>query len=103
MQKDLGFEFCNTVRRRTRYVAGPLRRTDCSLVSDGAAAIVLADAETAAGLARAIAFRARRQSNDVLALSRRDPTAFDGARRAWAGALDAGGGGDRRSRHGGDA
>ena len=28
-------------------VAGPLKRTDCSLVSDGAAAVVLADIETA--------------------------------------------------------
>ncbi len=30
-------------------VAGPLKRTDCSLVSDGAAAIVLADVDTALG------------------------------------------------------
>jgi acetyl-CoA C-acetyltransferase len=91
LQKDLGFAFCNMVSERNPYVAGPLRRTDCSLVSDGAAALVLADAETAAGLGRSIAFRARRQVNDVLAISRRDPTAFDGPRRAWAGALgDAG-------------
>ena len=50
LQKDLGFAFCNTVSDKNPYVAGPLRRTDCSLVSDGAAALVLADAETAAGL-----------------------------------------------------
>ena len=91
LQKDLGFDFCNTVSDKNPYVAGPLRRTDCSLVSDGAAALVLADAETAAGLERAIAFRARTHVNDVLALSRRDPTAFDGPRRAWAGALEAAG------------
>ena len=91
LHKDLGFEFCNTVSEKNPYVAGPLRRTDCSLVSDGAAALVLADAETAAGLERAIAFRARRHVNDVLAISRRDPTAFDGPRRAWAGALEAAG------------
>jgi acetyl-CoA C-acetyltransferase len=88
LQKDLGFEFCNTVSDKNPYVAGPLRRTDCSLVSDGAAALVLADAETAAGLDRAIAFRARSHANDLLAISRRDPTRFDGPRRAWAGALD---------------
>ena len=41
MRKDLGFEFCNTVSDKNPLVAGPLRRTDCSLVSDGAAAIVL--------------------------------------------------------------
>ena len=91
IRKDLGFEFCNEVSDKNPYVAAPLRRTDCSLVSDGAAALVLADEETAAGLARAVGFRARRHANDILPLSRRDPTAFEGARRAWAGALqDAG-------------
>ncbi|MDR5651180.1 acetyl-CoA acetyltransferase [Ruixingdingia sedimenti] len=88
MRKDFDFDFCNTVSDKNPYVAGPLRRTDCSLVSDGAAAIVLADAETAASLNRAIAFRARHHVNDIMAMSRRaDPLAFDGARRAWAGAL----------------
>ena len=88
LQKDLGLAFCNTPSDRNPRVAGPLRRTDCSLISDGAAAIVLADAGIAVGLARAIRFRARAQAGDVLALSRRDPIAFDGARRAWAQALD---------------
>ena len=88
MRADLGFDFCNTVSARNPYVAAPLRRTDCALVSDGAAAIVIADNETAATMARAIAFRARSHANDFMALSRRDPTVFDGARRAWAMALD---------------
>ncbi|MCT8997423.1 acetyl-CoA acetyltransferase [Chelativorans intermedius] len=88
MRRDFGFDFCNTVSEKNPYVAAPLRRTDCSLISDGAAALVLADAETAAGLERAIAFRARRHVNDILAMSRRDVTAFEGARRAWAGALE---------------
>ncbi|MGP3698029.1 acetyl-CoA acetyltransferase [Rhodobacter sp. NSM] len=87
MQKDFGFDFCNTPSEKNPRVAGPLRRTDCSLVSDGAAALVLADAEMAEELSRAIRFRARSQAGDLLALSRRDPIAFDGARRAWAGAL----------------
>lgn len=91
IRKDLGFEFCNTVSEKNPYVAAPLRRTDCSPISDGAAALVLADAETAAGLRRAIGFRARRHVNDFLPLSRRDPIAFDGAARAWREALtDAG-------------
>ena len=91
MRKDFGFEFCNTISDKNPYVAAPLRRTDCSLISDGAAAIVLADEETAAGLERAIVFRARRHMNDVLALSRRDVTEFAGARRAWSRALEDGG------------
>jgi acetyl-CoA C-acetyltransferase len=47
LRKDLGFEFCNTVSDKNPYVAGPIRRTDCSLVSDGAAAVVLTDTDTA--------------------------------------------------------
>ena len=89
MRRDFGFDFCNTVSDKNPYVAGPLRRTDCSLISDGAAALVIADEETAAGMKRAIAFRARKQVNDILALAHRaDMLAFEGARRAWAGALE---------------
>lgn len=91
MRKDFGFDFCNTVSDKNPYVAAPLRRTDCSLISDGAAAIVIADEETAATLHRAIGFRARTQVNDIMALSRRDPLAFEGARRAWAKSLETAG------------
>ena len=91
MRKDVGFDFCNTVSDKNPQVAGPLRRTDCSLVSDGAAALVVTDRETARGLARAIAFRARAQKNDVFPMSRREPTAFAGARAAWDGAKTAAG------------
>jgi acetyl-CoA C-acetyltransferase len=91
MRKDVGFDFCNTVSDRNPRVAGPLRRTDCSLVSDGAAALVLADDETAKGLQRAIGFRARVQANEFLPVSRRDVLAMEGARRAWSGALAAAG------------
>jgi acetyl-CoA C-acetyltransferase len=88
MRKDFGLEFCNTVSEKNPYVAGPLRRTDCSLVSDGAAVLVLADPETAAQAPRAVGFRARAQANDILALSRRDVLEFRGARMAWAKALE---------------
>jgi acetyl-CoA C-acetyltransferase len=83
MRKDFGFDYCNTLSEKNPYVAGPLRRTDCSLISDGAAALVVADEETAATMERAIAFRARRHVNDYLPLSRRDETAFEGGRMAW--------------------
>jgi acetyl-CoA C-acetyltransferase len=88
MRKDFGLEFCNTVSEKNPYVAGPLRRTDCSLVSDGAAVLVLADPEAAAQAPRAVGFRARAQANDILALSRRDVLEFRGARMAWAKALE---------------
>jgi acetyl-CoA C-acetyltransferase len=83
MRRDFGFEFCNTVSDKNPYVARPLRRTDCSLITDGAAALVVADEDAAAELQRIIAFRARRHVNDILPLSRRDPTAFEGGRKAW--------------------
>lgn len=88
MRKDFGTAFCNTVSDKNPLVAGPLRRTDCSLVSDGAAVLVLADPKTAAGMQRAIAFRARTHANEIMALSRRDVLEFAGARRAWAAAFD---------------
>ncbi len=88
MRKDFGVAFCNTVSEKNPRVAGPLRRTDCSLVSDGAAVLVLADAETAATMTRAIGFRARVQANDIMALSRRDVLEFRGARMAWTKALE---------------
>jgi acetyl-CoA C-acetyltransferase len=90
-RKDLGVEFCATVSDANPRIAGPLRKTDCSPISDGAAAIVVAEESVARAMPRSIALRARRQANDHLPLSRRDPLAFEGARRAWAGALaDAG-------------
>ncbi|MEX3315455.1 acetyl-CoA acetyltransferase [Sulfitobacter sp. PS-8MA] len=91
MQRDFDVSFCNAVSEKNPLVAGPLRRTDCSLVSDGAAAMVLAAPEVAAELQRAIRFRARSHTNEPLALSRRDITRFDGARRAWAQAFAASG------------
>lgn len=91
MQRDFDVAFCNTVSDKNPLVAGPLRRTDCSLVSDGAAAMVLAAPDVAAQLQRAIRFRARSHTNEPLALSRRDITRFDGARRAWGQAFAASG------------
>jgi acetyl-CoA C-acetyltransferase len=87
MQKDLGFDFCNTVSEKNPLVAGPLRRTDCSLVSDGAAAVVLADIDTALALKKAIVFRATEQVNDFLPMSKRDIVAFEGPAEAWRRAL----------------
>lgn len=87
IRKDLGYDFCREVSDRNPVVASPLKRTDCSLVSDGAAAVVLADVETALALGKAVAFRARSQVNDFLPMSRRDVTFLDGCARAWSQAL----------------
>jgi acetyl-CoA C-acetyltransferase len=87
MQKNLGFDFCNSVSDKNPYVAEPLRRTDCSMVSDGAAALIIQDFDLALSAKRAIAFRARRHINDILPLSKREKTEFEGARQAWAYSL----------------
>lgn len=88
LRNDLGYEFCRTVSEKNPIVAGPLRRTDCSPVSDGAAAVVLTDLETALGCRKAIRFRAAEQVNDWLPMSRRDVIRFEGAGAAWRQALD---------------
>ncbi|MGY2050581.1 acetyl-CoA acetyltransferase [Methylobacterium sp. JK268] len=87
MRKDLGYEFCRTESDKNPFVAGPLKRTDCSLVSDGAAAIVLADTETALRLRRAVAFRATAHAQDFLPMSKRDVLRFEGCAKAWSQAL----------------
>ena len=83
IRKDLGIEFCSNVSEKNPYVARPLRRTDCSLISDGAAALVVADIDAVVSTKRAISFRAREHVNDLLPLSRRDSIAFEGTRLAW--------------------
>jgi acetyl-CoA C-acetyltransferase len=91
IRKDLGFEFCRSVHEKNPYIAPPLRRTDCSLVSDGAAAVVLAAEEVARTLPKAVRFRAAVHVNEFLPLSRRNPIVLEGAARAWAEARAAAG------------
>jgi acetyl-CoA C-acetyltransferase len=89
MQNDLGYEFCRQVSEKNPLVAGPLRRTDCSMISDGAAAVVLTNADGAAQARRAVRFRAAEHVNDFLPMSRRDILAFEGPRLAWQRGLEA--------------
>jgi acetyl-CoA C-acetyltransferase len=84
LRKDLGYEFCRTVSDKNPYVAGPIRRTDCSLVSDGAAAVVLTDTDTAMRFPKAVHFRGLGHAQDFLPMSKRDIVAFEGCERAWA-------------------
>jgi len=87
IRKDLGYDFCRAESDKNPIVAGPLKRTDCSLVSDGAAALVLADVETALKLDKAIVFRAAQHVQDFLPMSRRDVLKFEGCAVAWQRAL----------------
>ena len=91
IRKDLGYEFCRAESEKNPRVAGPLKRTDCSLVSDGAAALVLADVETALKFDKAVVFRAAQHVQDFLPMSRRDILKFEGCAVAWQRALAQGG------------
>jgi acetyl-CoA C-acetyltransferase len=87
IRKDLGYAFCRSESDKNPRVAGPLKRTDCSPVSDGAAALVLADLKTALKLDKAIVFRAAAHVQDFLPMSRRDVLKFEGCTLAWQRAL----------------
>jgi acetyl-CoA C-acetyltransferase len=87
IRKDLGYEFCRTESEKNPRVAGPLKRTDCSLVSDGAAAVVLADVATALKLGKAVVFRAAEHVQDFLPMSKRDVLKLEGCALAWKRAL----------------
>jgi acetyl-CoA C-acetyltransferase len=87
MRKDFGYEFCRAEGDKNPFVAGPLKRTDCSLVSDGAAALVIADGETAKAMGKAVNIKATAHAQDFLPMSKRDILQFEGCSVAWQRAL----------------
>jgi len=82
MRREVKFDFCNTPSDKNPMIAPPLRLTDCSLISDGAAALVMVAGDRS-GFEHAAGFRAARQVNDFLPMSRRDMTQLEGAARAF--------------------
>lgn len=91
LRRDFGLDFCRTVSDDNPIVAGQLKRTDCSPVSDGAAAVVLADTDAIGSARRAVRFRSRVQVNDFLPLSRRSLIHFEGAAHCWQQAMQTAG------------
>lgn len=87
MRRDLGYDFCRQSGEKNPFVAGPLKRSDCSMVSDGAAALVLADVDTALSMQRAVVFRGTAHVQDFLPMSSRDVLRFEGCALAWRKAL----------------
>ena len=83
MRRDFGFDFCRTPSEKNPFVSGPLKRSDCSLVSDGAAALVLSTEALSGAKVAPVRWRSRTHVNDFLPMSRRDPTRFEGASLAW--------------------
>ncbi|HEY1530109.1 MAG TPA: acetyl-CoA acetyltransferase [Galbitalea sp.] len=88
LHKDLSVEFCRTVSDQNPMVAAPLRRSDCSPVSDGAAAVLLTTAPNSAATNSPVRLTGFAQANDFLPLDKRDPTEFAGGVVAWQRALE---------------
>ncbi|HBS50216.1 MAG TPA: thiolase domain-containing protein [Rhodobacteraceae bacterium] len=88
LQKPMGEAFCAEVSDRNPVIAAPLKKTDCSLVSDGAAALELVADDAVGDFAKAARLRGVAQVNDILPMSRRDLLAFEGPRRAIHAAYD---------------
>jgi acetyl-CoA C-acetyltransferase len=83
MHKPLTYEFCREESERNPLIAPPLRLSDCSLVTDGAAAIVLSAEHAEAGDAPArVRVAAAEHVSDFLPMNRRDFVAFEGPARA---------------------
>lgn len=88
LRKELSEEFCRTVSEKNPIVAAPLRRTDCSPVSDGAASLVLQTAPSASARTAPVRLAGFAQANDFLPETKRDPVEFAGSVAAWNGALE---------------
>ncbi|MCB2107126.1 MAG: thiolase domain-containing protein [Rhodobacteraceae bacterium] len=83
MHRELTLEFCLTPSEKNPMIADPIKVSDCSLISDGAAAIVVARGDMAASFPRAVRFRAAELVNDFLPLSRKNLAAFEGPGEAF--------------------
>jgi acetyl-CoA C-acetyltransferase len=89
LRKDYDEAFCGTVSDANPLVAGPLRRTDCSPVSDGAAALVLSAGPTPPSTQHeTVRFLGVGHANDHHPADRRDPVAFAAGALAWQRALE---------------
>ncbi|MGX0977392.1 acetyl-CoA C-acetyltransferase [Roseovarius sp. MBR-51] len=88
MQKEFTFEETSQVTNKNPEIAPPLRLTDCSLVTDGAAAVILTTEENAACFDKAVRFRSAVHVSDLIPMSSRDFLAFEGPERAFAKAFE---------------
>lgn len=88
MQRRFTLEETSQVTNKNPEIAPPLRLTDRSLVTDGAAAVLLTTEENAAGLSKVARFRAAVHVSDFLPMSARDFLGFEGPERAFRMAYD---------------
>ncbi|MEH0295510.1 thiolase domain-containing protein [Agrobacterium sp. CCNWLW71] len=86
MHKPFTYDFCNEISEKNPLITPPLRLTDCSLVTDGAAAVVISSGDAAASAARRVRIAGAEHVSDFLPMHRRDFIGFEGPARAIASA-----------------
>ena len=84
MHRPLELGYCLAPSEKNPMIAAPLKVTDCSLISDGAAALVIVSNDMLSDFPKAAGFRAYQQVNDYLPMAAKDPIAFAGPSRAIA-------------------
>lgn len=90
MHRPLTLDFCRNVSEKNPMISDPIKVSDCSLISDGAAAVVLVADSLTRDFKRAVRFRATSHVSDLLPLSAKDLALFEGPTRAIAQAYAAG-------------
>lgn len=75
--------FCATESEKNPRVVGRLLRSDCSPISDGAAALVVSARGAHDRRGECVTLRAMAQTTDLMPLSQRDMSELAGARAAW--------------------
>lgn len=82
MHREMDYEFCNTVSEKNPYIAEPLRLSDCSLITDGAAAIIVTSSKRAKSFKKEVSIRGKSHISDLLPMKSRDFIAFEGPEKA---------------------
>lgn len=75
--------FCASESERNPRVVGRLLRSDCSPISDGAAALVVCASDAHGRRDGFVRLRATAQTTDLMPLSQRDMSELAGTRAAW--------------------
>ena len=88
LRKAVSFEQCAKASDVNPMVAPPLKRSDCSMVSDGAVAVILRGSDNLADAKKAVSIKAMSHVNDYLPMSRRNMTKLEGCQLAWQRALN---------------
>ncbi|MBL4908259.1 MAG: acetyl-CoA acetyltransferase [Sneathiella sp.] len=87
LRREFDLDFFNQVSDKNPLIAPPLRLTDCSLISDGAAALIMVSEDRAPDFKHQVAFRSAVHVNDFLPMSKRDPLKFEGPKEAFSRAF----------------